>query len=363
MRATASKAGLLDKCQAWAKDGAEWTDTESEAARLGTELHRAAAMFIEGTPPPITMISAANLLKWAHLLEWLTDKKKIGWRSEVAFAWNPTTDAAVVLGQNIGRNYPKDGRLCGAADIVCVGWEDFPGVTVYDIKTGHNIDNVRDQMATLGLMAARAYGVESAKLVVVHVQDDGVHIPPPTTMDSFALDAVAATLAEQIAKIPTSKPEPGGHCVGMYCPHRNHCSATREAMEQVVPAGQLVRHERLLGPIRSADEAAYRYHRLRVIDEARDACWDELKAYAALHGGVFLENGKKWAQTPVKGRETKDVRALEQLARDLGASDAQVRSCVKVGAPTTQWRETDRAKKLGGEGHPMPALIDRVGVR
>lgn len=343
MKLSASRVGLLAHCQAWAQDDAEWSQTGSHAAMVGAAIHARAAQYItNGSFSLAHDLDESAKARWHHLLTWLTDAKREaecganGWEAEVAFAWDPDTDTATHLGNNIGRNYPRDGRLCGAADIVSV--TDDGVVIVWDIKTGHSVDGVWPQMGALGLLAARAYGKTSVSLRVVHVTDDGVTVHE-RTMESFSLAAMAGTLGGNIENIASARPQPGTHCASMYCPHVSHCSATASAVEQLIPTDGLVRTKVLSAAIVDQEHAASVYVKLRAIEAAAEVVWGRLKEYGAANDGVLLGNGKKYAQCPTRGRNSIDAKALEDLARRLGASSEQVAACYRDGKPGQSWRE------------------------
>jgi hypothetical protein len=50
MRVTASKVGLLEYCQAFAKPDMKWDYTSSAAADRGTRFHKAIAMYVACDP-------------------------------------------------------------------------------------------------------------------------------------------------------------------------------------------------------------------------------------------------------------------------------------------------------------------------
>ena len=80
---------------------------------------------------------------------------------------------AEFLGENIGRQYPQDGRICGAADILVRNGDH--GLLV-DIKSGtYPVPEARDnwQLGTLAVMAADAFDLETVTGVIVRMERGG----------------------------------------------------------------------------------------------------------------------------------------------------------------------------------------------
>lgn len=356
MRVTASKLSLLEDCRWWARPAAQWTYTTSPAAERGTRFHRAIALYAasdEGIP-----ISVEDDIReeYARAREWFDSLGvKRGSASlyvEVAFAWDPETDTAEILGKD--RDYSRaNGRLCGTADLVMT--TATGAVMVWDYKTGDGSD-AGPQLRGLGLMAARALGVESVTVAALEVRSAGVTEVCREELDSFDLALVAGQLAELIAAIPDADPIPGEHCGQKYCSARLHCPVGQTAMAEVVdviPAESLVRRQeyRITDPIRTAEQAIWTVDVLRLVEAWTKAKRDEIKQRVPPEGWR-TEDGRVIKETFAKGVEgfSKDHALL--VLKELGATDEQIGRCyytydrsngLKVSGGTTKPRAKRRA--------------------
>ncbi len=330
MRATASKVGLLEHCLAWARPEMKWEWSSSPAAERGTRFHRAIARYAVTREREHVEDDIAQ--EYAHACDWIDSLEIIGksyLEVEIAFAWDPVTDTAESIGTD--RDYSKAfGRLGGTADLVLVVKVDGKrvAVMVWDWKTGSG-ENAGPQLRTLGLMAARAYGVEHATVAALEVRASGVAEVAREELDSFALAGVAGELAEMIAAIATAEPQPGSHCGEMYCPARLHCPVGQVAMAQVVdviPAERLVRRPdfRITDQIRTAEEAIWSVDVLRLMSAWVDAKKDEIKKLVPV-AGWRTDDGRVLKETTSKIEAFDKHKALA-LIKQLGATDEQIGS-------------------------------------
>lgn len=228
MRASASKASLLDGCAWWARDGVVWTETRGRAAVQGDEFHVAIAPIVD---PTIETLAFPPTTKWfrerfAHACEWVEANRVPGMRAEVAYAYDPEADTGRVLGYNIGRAYEKHGKLpheiAGSADIA---WSDNDVVQIRDWKSGRSVtDAVWPQLEWLGLLAVRATpGSRTAIVGPLHATDYGIGDAMQRVLDATALKAIADKIRAQAASIADAWPTSGEHCDGCYCPARPAC--------------------------------------------------------------------------------------------------------------------------------------------
>lgn len=315
VRVTASKASLLAACGAWAKDGAQWADRESsDASNEGVALHGLMEKAIKGEPVTVPDDLAA---RWAKIAEWIAANRKPTWQAEVAYAWTPATDTARALPSGDHRDYSAaPDALCGTIDIV-----DVPMATVLDLKTGFEIGGAWAQLRTLGMMVARAHGLDSVRLVVVHATDQGVQTRE-VVMDAFDIDLVASELATRLRDVAMSEPTPGAWCGR--CPHRVHCSATDATLAEVVPAESLARFRMELVPS-SPEHAAWMWPRLSIAEEWIESAKATIKDMARTEP-IDLGDGTELRETSTT-RKSVSAKKLEDLARRLGANDAQIEAC------------------------------------
>lgn len=229
MRVSASRAALLDGCAYWAREGVAWDETPGRSAKQGDEFHQAIAPVVDPlapTPdfPPTTKWFRQRM---EHATAWIAANRQEGWRAEAAYAYDPTTDTARVLGYNIGRKYKEHGALphevCGSTDIGFHA-ENSDAVFVWDWKTGRTVtESVWPQLSWLGLFAARAHGATKAFVMPLHVTDYGVSDVLSHAMDARELRDTAARVKGRTSCVDDAWPEYGSHCSSCYCPARAAC--------------------------------------------------------------------------------------------------------------------------------------------
>jgi hypothetical protein len=337
MRATASKAALLGKCQAWARGDAEWHEgPRDEDSERGVRLHSLGESIIKIEDwPPGYEPEGDELVMARHLGSWIFNNRKPSWNSEVAFAWLPVLDVGRVIVLEKHRGYAGvalEGEMCGTADIVSVEGDT---VHIYDFKTGWDIQYAPQQLRALALFAARAYGLERAAIHCVHVQATGVTVTGSSEeegiLDMFDLQAIAGELAELTGAIETSTPNPGDHCAELRCPAIAMCPATAttaDEVEQLIPAAALVRHEPMALTFRDADHCAAVLARKRALDKALEQIGEAVDAFVGdkehplRAGGTLKQTYRNMPRTP--------AGAYEALARRLGATDEDIALCVRV---------------------------------
>jgi hypothetical protein len=303
----------------------EWTTTSSSFADRGTRFHRAMHAHAMGTS---AVVDDDICQEFKHACAWYDALPFDGLAtilSEVAFAWDPATDTAEQLVESERDYSAGKGRLCGTADLV-VWHPESESVTVYDYKTGDG-SGAGPQLRMLGLMAARAYGVEHATVAALEVRASGVTEVCREDLDAFALMAIAGEVAEQLEAIPVAEPMPGSHCGELYCPARLSCplgTAAIAEVAEVIPAESLVRRAeyRITDPIASADQAIWLVDVLRLMDAWIKAKKDAIKALVPAEGWA-TDDGRMLKETTAKVEALDKERALA-LCKELGATDEQL---------------------------------------
>lgn len=223
---SASKAGLVHACGYSFREGTPCVDERGRSAINGDRFHKAIASYIQTGVRPV---ETGRALKWLedrldHATAWVDERKGAGWKVEMAFAFDPRTGQARILGYDLGRKYKEAGLLpheiAGSADVV---WMSGETVVVVDHKTGRSIsDSVWPQMRWLSVMAARALGAWAARAVIWHATDYGI-IEYEQHYDDIELARIADGMRDDIAAVPDSWPTPGPHCDSMYCSARAAC--------------------------------------------------------------------------------------------------------------------------------------------
>lgn len=349
MRPTASKVGLLEHCQYWAREEAVWSDTTSAAADRGNRFHRAIALYISGAPGLPLSVEDDIAAEFAHAKKFVDGIREAypdaELLAEVAFAWNPETDQAEVI-PAVERDYQKGhGRLCGTADLIIVirDGKKVIGLIAYDWKTGSG-EGAGPQLRALGLMAARAYGCDAVTVAALEVSGAGVKEVAHEHHDAFALSGIAGGLADVIQFIPGAEPIPGSHCGELYCPARATCPEVNKAHVALVPEQALVR--KFSTEVESPEHAVWMMDRIRLVESACKAIKDAIKAKVP-EGGWLLEDGSKLVES------TRDMPRFDKnkallLLKQLGATQAQFDSLTYV------WKESAGLKIVGGPAAAKP---------
>lgn len=322
-RVTASKVGLLSHCQFFATAHAEWADTTSAAADRGTRFHRAIADYVTSGQVPLAIDEDIQAL-FTSAVAWVEHFGRDALAAEVAFAWDPVADSAERT-EVKDREYAfaqTNGYLCGTADLVAISRFTKTGY-IADWKTGDG-SNAGPQLRALALMLARAEDLDSVTVEALEVSEMGVRHVCTETLDAFALAAVAGELAESLAAVPTAQPQPGTHCGDLYCPARATCPAIVERVEQIIPAGELVKHRWGL-TIESGDHAAWLYNQAKAVEAAAKLVKDAVKAFVP-EGGITLADGSVMAEGS-RTMERFDKAAALGLLRAKGATEEEIEAC------------------------------------
>lgn len=354
MRVTASKVGLLAYCQAFARPEYEWDTRSSESAERGTRFHKAIATWILAEPPANGGLHPYPLEddiqeEYERAVEWVqslgVDPEVL--QVEIALAWDPATDTAERLPSKGDRDYSAGkGRLCGTADLVLVTVVDGKPIaaTVWDWKTGDG-SGAGPQLRALGLMVARALGVEQVTVAALEARKSGVTEVAREELDGFALAMVAGELADQLASIAAAQPVPGAHCGELYCPARLSCPLGKEATVQVIPADALVPAKRfsLADPITTPEHAAWAVDVIRLVNARLEAIKDDIKARVPADGWR-LEDGRVLREGHCETPAFDKHKALA-LIKQLGATPEQIASLHYTFEKSTGLRVTGGAAK------------------
>jgi hypothetical protein len=330
---SASSSALLSLCRRPFRDDSEWVHDEmGDAAKRGTAVGQRATKFINGHVREELPLDETGMRLWANLLPWLSANHARSWRAEPALLYSPEEDKAKLVGIDIGREYPrKPGWFGGSIDILDRG----PLLTVYDIKCTRDIAKYWPQMHTLGLMAARRYKRREVRVVLLHVTEEGV-TPHEAVHQANDLANWRDALIEWFSEVPSAAPNSGSHCSDLYCKHRVHCPVTTEATEQLVPVSALVRHT-MSDKIQSPEHAAWMLERIELVESMCGTLKEKLKAYAEPLGGLPMSDGKMWRPTSYTQRRV-NVTKVTELARRMGASQAQVDACTTE-STVTAWKK------------------------
>jgi len=300
---SASKLDLAYRCTFPWTGRVRWPPrTASAAADYGTAVSRVAEALVCDTKADVTELAldeaarkrlagAAILLK-AHL-ELDDDAERV---AELALAYHVADGTARPLVSKGPRDYSdvRPGELVGTLDLLRHRRDGR--YCVRDWKTGRYMRGVRPldsgQLRFLGLAAARHLDVQEIDIELAQVDDDGIFVSPPDTLDAFTLAGVADELRELWARIEAGGvPVPGRWCAEHYCPIASECPATKAALAAIDKATEL--RFPLSGEFQSDEHAAYVRERLQAVSkfvEIRDA---ELLEYLK-RGPIPIGGGRVW---------------------------------------------------------------------
>jgi hypothetical protein len=332
--------GLLSHCAWWARPEAEWSTTRGDAADRGTRFHAAIAAYVNGAEVAPLADDIAQLFIVAR--EWVDAfgngaLGRSALAAEVAFAWDPVTDTAARIDATDRDYSAAPGKLCGTADLVAVARALRVGY-IADWSTGDGSQK-GPQLRALALALARTEGLDMVTVEALEVDSTGVRHVCRQDLDAFALAAVAGELAEGLAAVDASEPQPGPHCADLYCPARATCPAVLARVAEIVPAEALTRH-RWGVTIQSADHAMWLYNQAKAVEAAAKLVKDAVKAYVPEDGVVLADGTTLIEGTRNMNRFDKD-RAIG-LLRAKGATAEEIEAC------TRQVVESAGLKVVGG---------------
>jgi len=223
-------------------------NTENEAAERGTSRHAFnAARKTVGKKAALEAVKVehrdeASNLDTATIDAFFAGMESV--RSEVSYAYNPDTDQARELGENLGRNYRKAGarpdeEICGTTDDIAT---DGNIIRLLDLKGRAKKDPI--QLQAQAIAAARVLGVDDVEAAFGYVQDDGSIQTERYHFDALDLDVIREDLRdvkERVKRVHLVVAEgrtpdlfEGEHCT--WCPARKACPAKTSLIKAAAQA-------------------------------------------------------------------------------------------------------------------------------
>lgn len=311
------------------------TEDAGEAADRGTDIHG----YLDRVACGVSVDDAIKLVPDEYrntcldidVEELLKYRTRI--RTEVAYALDPISRQARILGNHLGRNYViSDNEIAGSEDLVAE-LEELPGtIEVSDYKTGDNVGPAQEN-TQLFFFAACEYllsreSVPEVRGRIIYINDDGSHSIDEAVFTVFDIEDYLATLADAVRRYNVALNEfkesrinvkTGDHCV--YCPALQSCPAYTSLARRLVPELEAI--EDLIATL-TPQQAGKAWAMKKQIGAIYKKVDDGLKAYAESYG-IELENGKVVsAGTFTKSYFSQD-EAIKML-QDKGASKSEIAS-------------------------------------
>jgi len=343
---TASNLHVFQNCTGFAT--IPETHEEIEAAEYGKSQHAIIESYIDGH---LTMEVPA----WVpEVMECLTQHEvPVRGRTEVSYVLDPG-HTPEECGDKLGRAYPRDkyskNAVFGSADYVPDGW-------LLDWKfTNAAFDSIyaqlppeqSHQLKFLGSCRILSGGLESIKLALVKIPDDGKPWLEWCTWDVMQAHEYISDLSQRLLMEPSFSI--GVHC--SVCPRFRMCPARTGILRSTIPSALEINEE----------NAPLIVQRLVDVRKALDLAEDQLNAYVNLTGKpIDLGNGYFYGKSLGKRRDVVDpVKAVAMLADVFGEEDA---SKLLHTRPKMYIKELEAtAKAHGKDMREISAWLEKVGI-
>ena len=324
-RVTASASARLLQCSGHAR--LPWVRSSSAAAENGNRCHKLMETNDHEQDPQTAAAHAA----WTAWLDANGFRAPGACQKEWAMALDMETRRVRPIGNGEHRDYSMatPTELCGTAD-VCghigegLGRHPF----VLDWKFGQEpVDADSAQMRTLAVMLGRMEPEQPAAVwcIVVQSPPEGHAVVRARLVEWDDLTAHADMLAHAWNEAREAHMlQRGAEC--KYCPAAASCPAQLSAMGAIVGVQGP-------GPI-TLERAGQIWAEAKQAKKRLEAIEDECRRLAEEAGGLPLPGGKRLVVVQ-RTRASMDTKSLEAIAREHGATDAEVESCRKVTSYTT----------------------------
>jgi hypothetical protein len=287
--------------------------------------------------------------------------------AEVILAYRPDTGESR---RKASRFSPRYGKTETTAIVDLVGVKD--GLyTVRDLKTGRQryIGEAREsaQLALGGLALARLYKLSRLRVEYAFVSESDIELDGyemgPADLAMWAARFRSRHAGLSMGPMP---PTPGVHCTRLFCPLVGHCEATRAALAEWTPPGDLM-------PVIDSDDKARSAHlALPRAEKMLAAVKAALREYVT-HNPVRLDNGKTLAMVEVrdpdaKVRSEEDLGVLREVFGDVVDKVVETKTINKItmgsideGARALQLAD-GQAKSIAARQREVRRLLQERGV-
>lgn len=304
MNFSASRTGLLLRCQYWARPDIQGPpDEQSEKAAYGTRVHELAEQIAKGKYKFVASDGSPELKDALALVEYI--KRLPGDPFyEIKLAYDPTTRTARTLVNPDARDYTECSptELPGTADFISL---DVDTAYVVDYKTGSTSwEAYKDQLNFLALAACRKRGVKRAVCIVLKVFG-GETYDRAWVLEEEDVNAFEEELIRIATNIPTAQPQPGVHCVGQFCRLAGTCPASKAT---ITGATDINMDQVFIdGSIKDDEHFRELYEVRRLLKRSEQDLTQAIQKYVGEERLIELRSGKRYGKVNGKFQEKKGV--------------------------------------------------------
>jgi len=320
---------------------------ESDAAALGTAVHKALQMMInEASPDPSLSVIAVEHDVDLEELSRLYDIGRDAWTNLRLHAG---------LDAEVHSELRLEGEaFSGTADIVLVGQDE---IVVIDWKSGRLRGDAETQVMGYLDLARKRFGPRpSYRGIVMWLQFGDIEAHD---YEDENLDAFEETYARKLENIGKAY-APGVAC--RYCRRQLECSARREFMQATALAIAEPTCKKLFTP----DLLAALYDRAKMLEKCLDQFKDAVSLHVQENGGLDLPNGKRIVERHYQ-REQYDPRTTWQvLTQQHGFTQEDMAQVLSVGTTAIKriiGAKTDKGQKVEKQAQALQDIRDANGAR
>ena len=309
-----------------------------DAAKRGSALHGFVEAVVAGHHAwteaiaivPAEWRETASRLDWDALLDGY-DRTTL--QMESAYAIDAATGKVRLLGRSLDRHYPATAatEIVGTSDIDGMGLDGVP--TCSDLKTGQLTTWCKEnwQMRFHAYVQHKLHNAAEVRARLTYVREDGSIFHDEHLFEACDFADFLDDLRNVIARIEAAandvhrgvvKVSEGSHCA--YCPAYQSCPAKTAMLRQLVP--DLEGIDAAIATL-TVEQAAIVWEKFKNLEPLVKRLSSALKEYARTHV-VTLSNGQVLTEIE-KGRTSINGERALALARELGARDEDLASCVR----------------------------------
>jgi len=352
MKPSGSKLALLPDCRYFARPDVPWDEDETgEPARFGNAGHYLCEATVRGDVLSVDAAcdragvkdpeDRARLVRvWAVALDYITERKRLGWLPEMAIAWDWVEDTARTLDTTHHRDYSKAtaSEVCCTLDVATM---DGDVAVVRDWKFGRSdLDGYAEQAKVQAIGLARVTGATIARAIFTKFDEEGAYERVWEWRTPLALDAAAHDLSQWLTEAATGKPEPrpGRHCTEHYCPAFEACPATKALIASSPETAPLT--EVLTTAIATPQDAARAYLASKRAKAFLKLVDDRVKEVVTANGGAIPSTYGKVLKMLPQSREYFSAERIDPEERDEVLQD--LRGCGAL--KKSEWVEMREVK-------------------